>query len=316
MTNNDNNVMKENIGYIYESKVFESIASCGIGGVISNNAKSSTGADLDFKINDVCYNLEVKNSISDYMGSGILSGNLYDLQLSESLRKMDGNISKYIVGKINEKRGLFVKVFDDIVSMKYDIGVDDGDFIGKSAVDKFVRFGYNKFPVVTTSNAWNYCGNKGTNSRRQADMYGKNNSIVLDSRFVVDLYNNKNVFYIQIGGHGLYYLGKDPASLNEVGVNSFDVPKVNIEVRMGAYGRKSGMSKKMVNSSIKNNNFLSDKERAWLLNKLEEDPKYFRSAALRVSARVDNKLSIEKSAYSLDSKDSVSCFLENIQKCS
>ena len=61
-----------------------------------------------------------------------------------------------------------------------------------------------------------------------------NQIVTLDERYIVGLYNKKNVFYIQVGGAGLFHLGSDPLSL---GVPAFK-GNVNVEMRIGFAGTK------------------------------------------------------------------------------
>ena len=58
--------------------------------------------------------------------------------------------------------------------------------------------------------------------------------ITLDERYIVGLYNSKNVYYIQVGGAGLFHMGSDPLDL---GVPAFK-GIVNVEMRIGFGGNK------------------------------------------------------------------------------
>lgn len=104
--------------------------------------------------------------------------------------------------------------------------------------------------------------------------------IPYNASFVTDLYNEKNVFYIQIGGAGLFYLGENPAQL--------PVPKfegdINIECRLGPSGSKiqSGTGLRVVSSTF------------------------------RVVARLIAKRGMKKSAYTLDNPDIIVKLLKDI----
>jgi hypothetical protein len=55
------------------------------------------------------------------------------------------------------------------------------------------------------------------------------------ARTIAKAYNRKDVYYIQIGGSGLFYLGKNPLKLD---VPAFD-GEINIEFRLGPSGSKT-----------------------------------------------------------------------------
>lgn len=62
--------------------------------------------------------------------------------------------------------------------------------------------------------------------------------VELDARAISKLYNAKGVYYIQIGGSGLYYLGKDTLKL---GVPPF-TGQINVEIRVKPDGDSGGYS--------------------------------------------------------------------------
>ncbi|TRZ50830.1 MAG: hypothetical protein D4S01_05940, partial [Dehalococcoidia bacterium] len=53
-------------------------------------------------------------------------------------------------------------------------------------------------------------------------------------KYITNLYNAKEVYYIQVGGAGLFYMGSDPLNL---GVPEFS-GQVDVEIRLGFSGNK------------------------------------------------------------------------------
>ena len=51
-------------------------------------------------------------------------------------------------------------------------------------------------------------------------------------------YATKKTYYIQIGGHGLYYMKKDPANLKSIGVTKFD-GSLKLRIRRKAGGSRT-----------------------------------------------------------------------------
>jgi len=110
-----------------------------------------------------------------------------------------------------------------------------------------------------------------------------NKRIPYNADFVTRLYNKKDVFYIQIGGSGLFYLGSNPAKLPEPGVPKFD-GDILIECRLGPSGSRIQASTglRTVGSTF------------------------------RVNARLVARRGMKKSSYTLDDPNSIVSLLKAI----
>ena len=175
----------------------------------------------------------------------------------------------------------------------------------KTALEKFNKFAFNSYPGVMTTAAWDSLGSEvdvGMGIRRKADRYNTN-PIRSSSDFIKTRYNNKGVYYIQVGGRGLYLLGdEDPAGLKKYDVPSFDIgDEVGLELR--AQANKSDKSLKDAKAKINKMENLTDQEREYLLSRPEG---FYRSVYLRFSARLLNKgEDLAPSPVTLDSSQSV-----------
>ena len=105
--------------------------------------------------------------------------------------------------------------------------------------------------------------------------------VKLDSRYITNLYNGKNVYYIQIGKAGLFYMGKNPLNLP---VPAFK-GEINVELRIGYAGDTKGST-----------------SRAFTKKAGSEELIQARRAELRCIGRMITK---SKSPYSLDKKEDV-----------
>ena len=270
-----------------------------LAGNILNPAGSGGAADADFAIDGDFYNLELKYSVKDYMGSGMLLGSLGNLTATKGLLNEPATLA-IILASVDgeEKKAELQRVVDELGSFDYP-GVTDP--IAKSALVKFHKAGSLRFPLHTTNAAWNNSGKAGTNSRRLADQYGSN-PLKADPSFVLTKYAQKNVFYIQIGGLGLFYLNADPANLSSIGVRQIDIDAMNIELRLQGYGRNREYPN--VLRFIRKIDGLTDEEREFLL---AQPASFYRKVAFRASARYDKEAqkNATKSDYDLGSAQGV-----------
>jgi len=270
-----------------------------LAGNILSPAGSGGAADADFAIEGEFYNLELKYSVKDYMGSGMLLGPLDNLTATKGLLNEPGTL-EIILASVNgeEKKAELQRVVDELASFDYP-GINNP--VAKSALAKFHKAGALKFPLHTTNAAWNNSGRDGTNSRRLADQYGSN-PLKANPSFVLTKYAQKNVFYIQIGGLGLFYLNADPANLSSIGVTQLAMDAMDIELRLQGYGRNREYTN--VLRFIRNIEGLTDQERAFLL---AQPAPFYRKVAFRASARYDKEAqrNATKSDYDLGSAQGV-----------
>ena len=260
-------------------------------------------ADADFKIDDEDpYNLELKLSGFDLMGSGLAKGTLDDLQPSKSFQN-DPDAWDIVKQGILSRKKEFAQVLKEL-STYVDPTITDP--VGKSATAKYLKYGATSFPIHTTNKAWTASGSRGggTGSRRKADNYGKG-AIKMSEKFVHDRYAKKNTYYIQLGGLGLYYMAADPANLASVGVKKLEIGGMSVEIRMRGYGREAyvGLARNFTKKLFKNA-LITEEEKAWLDSQPWE---FFRTVALNGSARFDKEKVLEapKSAYDLGTSEGV-----------
>ena len=130
-----------------------------LAGNILNPAGSGGAADADFAIDGDFYNLELKYSVKDYMGSGMLLGPLDNLTATKGLLKEPGTL-EIILASVNadEKKAELQRVVDELANFEYP---EVNDPIAKSALAKFHKAGSLKFPLHTTNAAWNNSGKDG-----------------------------------------------------------------------------------------------------------------------------------------------------------
>jgi hypothetical protein len=114
-------------------------------------------------------------------------------------------------------------------------------YFPKSDMERSALKKLNATPFLYSSGlvpaaAWDTLGSKalvGQGLKRTAERY-TTDPIESTSEFIKNRYNKKGVYYIQVGGKGLYLLGdKDPAGLKKYGIPDFEIgDMVNLELRM------------------------------------------------------------------------------------
>ena len=106
-----------------------------LAGNILSPAGSGGAADADFAIDSDFYNLELKYSVKDYMGSGMLLGPLDNLTATKGLLNEPGTL-EIILASVNgeEKKAEIQRVVDELASFEYP-GINNP--IAKSALAKF-----------------------------------------------------------------------------------------------------------------------------------------------------------------------------------
>jgi hypothetical protein len=164
--------------------------------------------------------------------------------------------------------------------------------------------------------AWDTLGSKalvGQGLKRTAERY-KSDPIESTSDFIKNRYNKKGVYYIQVGGKGLYLLGdEDPAGLKKYNIPDFDIGDVvNLELRMqpATYKPSKAPGKKLIDK-INAVPKLTDEEREYLLGL---PPDFFKQIYLRFSARIqpENQESLEPSPVSLDNPEHVRALVDKL----
>lgn len=207
-------------GLAYELQVYKSIVAAKVPGLSPGDKPaagfSNVGAgDIEATYNGKPFNIEIKLNSKAQMGGGQL---IYD-RASETVKphpnmvaKTDPDDLNMILDAAESKREAINTYLDELMFR----GVDTYGFpcmVPKNIRDQMTADGVSR-PV---------------------------NAVVRGStKYIISHYNKKGVYYIQMGGAGLFYLGSDPLKL---GVPAFD-GEARIEMRIkyaGATANKAGV---------------------------------------------------------------------------
>lgn len=204
-------------GPAYEAKVLKALSAANVPGL---EFKGESGAgfsrfgagDIEASYNGKPFNIEVKASVLDQMGGGSV--------------KFDGN------------------TWTPTASLQAGVEPDDVALIVAAAKNAEPALEAYLEELKTKEPQEFHARNTGIpfvaeyNAREELKASGHhkalNQIVTIDERYIVGLYNNKDVYYIQVGGAGLFYLGSDPL---ELGVPAFK-GTVNVEMRIGFAGTK------------------------------------------------------------------------------
>ncbi len=191
-----------NKGYKYEEKIFN---LCNQYGIVPKDfvppGPTPNKPDLILMIKNALYNVELKLNKNAQMGGS-------------SVKYIDNKFS--IIGDYKLSNS-FIKRIED----------------KKLELDEFLGFLDKKcIPTTTTKENWIQAKEDG--------LIKKMNLNLTDSfNFMAQHYNNKDTYYVQIGGKGLYYLGKNPASLPvpELITDSY----LQVRLLRGASNKRTGI---------------------------------------------------------------------------
>ncbi len=259
-------------GRDYELKVYDTMQKSGVPGLDTGNKPaagfSRYGAgDIEATLNGKPFNIEVKLNSKAQMGSGSIN--------------------------YNRSSGEFVP------TAGLQESADEGDLLlilataktKQSAIDTYLD-ALSKIEPVELHSTY---ANKGVpfvaskeallNLKTQKLLAAINAKLTLTADHIARLYNKKGVFYIQVGGAGLFYLGNNPLNL--------DVPKfegeANIEIRLKPAGDSTGSTSKAFTKKAGSEQLIQA-----------------RTVGLICAARF---LSTAKSPFNLDDADSIAKLL-------
>lgn len=204
-------------GIEYENAVLKAMSAAQVPG-LEFQADTSAGfsshgeGDIEASYNGNKFNIEVKASINDQMGGGSVAFDGNNWRPSPKLAAATEPDDLALILKAAEAAEPALQAYLEELKTK-----DPQDFHARNT----------GIPFVAEYNA---------REELKASGHHKalNQIVTLDERYIVGLYNKKNVYYIQVGGAGLFALGSDPLNL---GVPAFK-GSVNVEMRIGFAGTK------------------------------------------------------------------------------
>ncbi len=209
-------------GFAYEATVIKALMAARAAGNIKKGAGASAAAsDADMNIFGKVFDVEVKlNRNAQMGGSSVRYNRTGGFNLVSPLEE---DTEALLINAVKSKTKEINALLDFLVAR-------DPEQINGRAV---------KFPLTCTREAW---------MEAQAANKLVNTRFPLTADFIAKHYAKKGIYYIQIGGSGLFYLSKNPANL--------PVPKLEgnimIEVRSARGGsRKLSTGVRVVGAGIR-----------------------------------------------------------------
>ena len=240
-------------GLKYELKVFNTVKSANIEGLNVGDKPtagfSNQGAgDLEASYNGKPFNIEIKLSTKEQMGGGSFR---YD----------------YVTKQFTPAKHMEPEDLDLLLSACREKSISLDRYIEAARILEPVEYHKNisGVPIKVSKDARNELKSRGF-------LRDINKNIKTGINFITNHYNRKGVYYIQIGGSGLFYMGMNPINLPIPELKA----EIQIEMRLGFGGGK--------------------------LSFPTDPPTPARSAGLRVQGRL---LTRGKSPYTLDNVEDV-----------
>ena len=241
-------------GLDYELKVYKALKAADIPGLNPGDKPgagfSNVGAgDIEASYKGAPFNIEIKLSAKDQMGGTSFRYDM-DSQTFSPAKEMD-----------QDDLDLFMPVMKQKAA-------DIDNYIKGSWEEEPKDFHKNNrgVPIKVSKQARENLKKKGLTSKIATN-------IKAPVSFIIKHYNKKGVYYINIGGAGLFYMGKNPLNL--------DVPELRAEIQ-AELGLRFGGGK--------------------LFFPTEPEKTPARSAGLRIQGRMLTKA---KSPYNLDNVDDI-----------
>lgn len=202
-------------GLDYELKIYKAIQQSGVD-FFTPGSKPSAGfsnqgaGDIEGTLNGKPFNIEVKLSADDQMGGGSFQYN-YKTKKFKPAKPMDpGDLELLQAAAISKTKALdaYIEAARKLDPVQYHRNIDGVPIkVSKKGRDELKAKGFLK------------------------DI---NTKVITDAQFIEKHYNKKGVYYIQIGGRGLFYMGRN--------IYNLPVPRlkgeIQIEVRLGFSGSK------------------------------------------------------------------------------
>ena len=264
-------------GQEYELNVFNTMKQSGAPGLDVGNKPaagfSRYGAgDIEATLNNKPFNIEVKLNSKAQMGSGSINYNRSTGEFvpTAGLRESSDNGDLILILATATTKKAAIDAYLDVLAKI-------------EPVELHSVYAAKGVPFVASKAAL-------LNLKTQKLLAAINAKLKLSSDHIARLYNKKGVFYIQVGGAGLFYLGSNPLNL--------DIPKfegeANIEIRLKPAGDSTGAT-----------------SRAFTKKAGSEELIQARTVGLICAARF---LSTTNSPYTLDDVNSINKLLNSKQK--
>jgi len=203
-------------GLDYELKIHAAMKSANIPGLNAGDKPgagfSNVGAgDIEASYNGKPFNIEIKASSKDQMGGGSFR---YDMATKDftPAREMDPEDLDLLKAAAVEK-------------------IDD--------IDNYIKAARKLEPVQYHKNISGIplkVSKEGREELKKSGLLAKiNKNTKTSTAFIIKHYNKKGVFYINVGGAGLFYMGKNPLKLPVPELKG----EIQVEMRLGYSGGKT-----------------------------------------------------------------------------
>lgn len=203
-------------GLDYELKIYKAIQQSGVD-FFTPGSKPAAGfsnvgaGDIEGKLKGKPFNIEVKLSADDQMGGGSFRYD-YRTKTFTAVKPLDPSDEELLMEAAKAKSKAldrYIEAARKLEPVKYHQDIDG-------------------IPIKVAKAGRDILKSKGL-------LKDINTKVITDAAFISKHYNKKGVYYIQIGGAGLFYMGK----------NIFNLPvpplkgEIQIEVRLGYSGSKT-----------------------------------------------------------------------------
>jgi len=221
-------------GLDYENRVIQAIQAADLPFLqLSKTGGAGTSAadiaDIEATIEGKPFYVECKSSRTDTMGS-------FSMIYNKQYGTFNPSPKAVKDGKVEQ---------EDII-----IG-QEACMARKDAIDAYLEELATREPVALHQDALlgiPFKAEKGTREAMVADGYQRaiQQMVSASSNFIANMYNSKSTYYIQVGGAGLFYMGKD---IYNLGVPKFE-GEVKMEVRLKPAGDTQGSVSRAASAKV------------------------------------------------------------------
>tara|TARA_R110000744_G_scaffold362673_2_gene470777 strand:+ start:600 stop:2084 length:1485 start_codon:yes stop_codon:yes gene_type:complete len=208
----------------YEQLVVDALEKEGIQGSMPEAHADATGPDAEFVIDGEPYYLEIKLNTKAQMGDKAVGYSPKTGKFTLNKKAYDPEVYKQI-GKALKAGEKGIK--DWLEALRDP---------ARPASMAWEKDNINALNWKTTSRKFFPAQEAGLQNAASFGYGAGKEKIELPSNFVNKMYNSKDIYYIQIGGKGLYYMGEDKANLFPPDVGEFG-GEITLELRPRANAR-------------------------------------------------------------------------------